>query len=522
MKSSPAKSLLASLLIAAAAFPALADDPATNPSTTPTPAPRKRPAQPAPSTTPAKPADKPADQPTDTPADKPTTPVKPAPTKPTPSKPAPTKPAPTTPAPTTKPVKPAAPLPMVRKELVEPGPYLERSSPKDLIFRARVQIGGISWTELVADPNGGPAKQIPRKEEIAFDQAWIVYPMLKQTGTSRMPEETWKGSFRIGDAIATEEIQVMNGLQSGSRYAKMALGAGRAKTFTFEIEQRTTAYRVKYYDVEADQVAWPKGGWPAAAASCFTPQMYVDYWPDDTTGMAPTAGSASAVGAMVDGWLANANLASPRDASPNQLAKFIAGQVVRNFQVVNQVFITNRVNAIEGANVLPLTEVVRTGRGSSFDICHILVACYRHVGLPARLVVGYQKEGTGKTFLTAKGASAQIRPYVEWCLFNEDFEPTKASVNWVPVDIVDMRRTMPNPPSLDKPWRCFGSFDDTNECFPFTFHLHPPTSVRAYGSPGFWGWMVAPTQPLSAEQSLSFTVTSAPNIGGQPTRTDGD
>lgn len=410
---------------------------------------------------------------------------------------------------------------MVKKELVEPGPYLERSSPKDLIFKARVQIGGVSWTELIADPNGGPAKQIPRKEEISFDQAWIVYPLLKQTGTSRMPEDSWKGTFRIGDTRPNEEIQIMNGLHSGSRYAKMALGAGRAKTFTFEIEQRTTAYRVKYYDNEADQVAWPKGGWPAAAASCFSPQMYVDYWPDDTTGMAP-ATSASAVAAMVDGWLANANLASPRDASPNQIAKFIAGQVVRNFQVVNQVFISNRTSAVEGANVIPLTEVVRSGRGSAFDICNVLVACYRHVGLPARLVVGYQKEGSGKTFLTAKGASAQIRPYVEWCLFNEDFEATKASINWIPVDIINMRRSMPNPPGLDKPWRYFGSFDDTNECFPFAFHLHPPTSVRAYGSPGFWGWMLAPTQPLSAEQSLTFSVTSAPNIGGQPNRDSND
>jgi hypothetical protein len=81
---------------------------------------------------------------------------------------------------------------------------------------------------------------------------------------------------------------------------------------------------------------------------------------------------------------------------------------------------------------------------------------------------------------------------------------------------------MPNPPGLDKPWRYFGTLDDLDECFPFAFHLHPPTSVRAYGTPGFWGWMLAPTQPLSAQQSISFTVTSAPVTGDKGNNPQGD
>lgn len=500
MKTPLVSSLVALLLSLPVALPVLADDPPA--------APRKRPAQPAPAATP--PADatpKPEEKPKDKPADKPK-PSSPAAT-PRPSTPA--KPAP---IPAAAP-KPNAPLPMVKKELVEPGPYIQRSSPKDLIFRARVTIEGIRWNEAIANPNGGPAAQIPRMEEISFDQAWIVFPLIKQTGSSRMPEESWKGQFRIGDRIATEEIQLMNGLHSGARYAKMAIGPGRAKSFMLEVEQQTTAYRIKFFDTEAANVAWPKGGWPAAAASCFAPQMYIDYWPDETTGMAPAVNPASDVAVLVNAWLADARLASPKDAAPVEIAKFVAGQVVRNFQVVNQTFITGRNGAVEGVSVQPMSETIRTGKGSEFDICNLLVACYRQVGLPARLVVGYQKEGTGKTFLTAKGTGAQIRPYVEWCLFDEDFEADKASVNWIPVDIVAMRRSMPQPPALNKPWRFFGTFDDLDECFPFAFHLHPPTSVRAYGSPGFWGWMLAPTQPMSASQSLTFSVTSAPNIGGE-------
>jgi len=496
--------LLAPTLAVTLALPVFADDPA--------PAPRKRPAQPDPSVAPPIPTSepaKPADKPTDKPADKPVDSPKPSSPGNTPR---PTTPAKPVPLPAAAP-KPNAPLPMVKKELVEPGPYVQRTNPKDLIFRARVTIEGIRWNEAIANPNGGPAVQVPRMEEIAFDQAWIVFPLIRQTASSRMPEETWKGQFRIGDRIATEEVQLMNGLHSGSRYAKMAIGSGKAKTFTFEIEEQTTAFRTKFLDVEAANVPWPKGGWPSAAASCFAPQMYIDYWPDEATGMAPANSPTSEVAALVNTWLADARIASPRDAAPVEIAKFLAGQVVRAFQIANQSLITGRNGTLEGVNVQPMSETIRTRKGSEYDLCHLLVACYRQAGLPARLVIGYQREGSGKTFLTAKGTSAAIRPYVEWCLFDEDFEATKASVNWIPVDIVSMRRSMPQPPPLNKPWRFFGTIDDLDDCFPFAFHLHPPTSVRAYGSPGFWGWMLAPTQPLSAQQSLSFSVTSAP-VGG--------
>lgn len=402
---------------------------------------------------------------------------------------------------------------MVKKELVEPGPYVERSRPNELILDTIVQIEGIRWTEAIANPGGGSPALIPRMEEIAFDQAWIVFPLLKQTGTSRMAEDTWKGQFRIGDRIATEEVQIMNGLQSGSRYAKMAIGAGRAKTFTLNFQQRAMAYRVKLLDEQANNVNWPQGGWPPAAASCFAPQMYIDYWPDEQTGMTPATNPDSGVAGLVKAWFEDANLASPKDAPPVQIAKFLAGQVVRNFQVANQLLISGRNGALEGMNVQPISETIHTGKGSEFDLCNLLVACYRQAGLPARLVVGYQKSGNGKTFLTQKGASSQIKPYVEWCLFDENFQADKASVNWIAVDIVSMRRSNSSPPALDKPWRFFGTLEDSDECFPFAFHLHPPTSVRAYGSPGFWGWMLAPTQPLSASQSIKFTVTSAP-VGG--------
>ena len=42
----------------------------------------------------------------------------------------------------------------------------------------------------------------------------------------------------------------------------------------------------------------------------------------------------------------------------------------------------------------------------------------------------------------------------------------------------------------------------------FAFQFHPPTSVRAYGSPGFWGWMVTPKEPTRAEQQISFNVVT--------------
>src|SRR5690606_9943540 len=91
------------------------------------------------------------------------------------------------------------------------------------------------------------------------------------------------------------------------------------------------------------------------------------------------------------------------------------------------------------------------------------------------------------------------------------------TVTWVPVDILEMRRKMPRPRDLDQPWPYFGNHDNLEYYMPFAFHFHPPLAgVQAYGSPGFWGWIVFPERPERADQSIYFNVITTPRRSNEP------
>ncbi len=87
---------------------------------------------------------------------------------------------------------------------------------------------------------------------------------------------------------------------------------------------------------------------------------------------------------------------------------------------------------------------------------------------------------------------------------------------WIPVHINEMMDTTNRAPNindlevLNKPWEGFGTIDDSQYLVPFAFHVHPPLTVKAYNSPGFWGLFAEPNEPSRAEQTLRLNVTSTP------------
>jgi hypothetical protein len=94
-------------------------------------------------------------------------------------------------------------------------------------------------------------------------------------------------------------------------------------------------------------------------------------------------------------------------------------------------------------------------------------------------------------------------------------------LHWIPVDVVRMRKSGSRTQPLDKEWKFFGTHDELSGVIPFAMHFHPPTSVRAYGSPGFWGWLVSPKPPETAVQALTFTAWRTPKHGGEdPNKTE--
>jgi hypothetical protein len=74
----------------------------------------------------------------------------------------------------------------------------------------------------------------------------------------------------------------------------------------------------------------------------------------------------------------------------------------------------------------------------------------------------------------------------------------------------------------EKPIKYFGTHDELDQVIPFAFHYHPPTSVRSYGSPGFWGWMGIPDTPIRAQQGLRFLAITQSKRSNDPNRRGGE
>lgn len=439
--------------------------------------------------------------------------------KPADKKPAASKPAKTTrpsSKPANQPTAPARPVIKVTDANVnEPGPYVRREKPKDWIITINVDVQS-SWN----DPEElRQRKQLPDTKAYHFDTLSVVFPFLPATATAVPDRGSVKAVLNLQGIPATPPPGSPQGFtiidkqitgqpyQSGVSLIRMDAVNGVARQIGFEVSYKSTAYDTVYDEAAARKVGWPKNGWPASAASTFAPQMFIDYViiRDPTSGVVRQDFSHEAIRQ----WVAGETKDDPTSVPPATLAKWLAGQLLRLQPSGNGLtFLKN--GELQGIGVVGPEQTFATGRGSDFDIAATLVAVYRIAGLPARLVIGWDT-GTGadkgEDFLgrASGNGKKELRPWVEWALYDEEL----GTLNWVPVDIAQMRKQGSRAQAMDKPWKYFGTQDEMHGVVPIAFHFHPPTTVESFGAPAMWGWMMTPSSADVGFQSLRFRADRA-------------
>lgn len=383
--------------------------------------------------------------------------------------------------------------------------------PADEAILAREQ--GRQWT-FNAEVNirsyqafGG--RPTPTIEPFRFQRAAVVFPLIPGSASSRTEDAGIQGRVEINDrVVAAQPAALLDGYPAGTRLGRWDLANVNAREMELHISMPVTSFRTQFDEQAAAQIDWPTGDWPAEAASCFEPQMYVNYGPDGEYDMAP-------VQALVREWTNN----RPKSIPPVRTAKWLLAQVVEHVQPSGDGFNFDRAGMIEGVDVQGAPATAAQRRGSQFDIALLLVAVYREAGLPARLVVGYDAASSReeRRFLRTRRASAPaLRAWVEFALYDE----ARKRLTWIPVDPVALRRQSSRipPQFMERPQNFFGSHDELDGVVPFAFQLHPPTTVRAYGSPGFWGWAVIDTPPNFSEQGLRFSASRTAQRPEEPSR----
>lgn len=449
---------------------------------------------------------------------------KPAPSK-SPTRPtSPTAPVPAVAPPAATPAQPPAP-----REKPEWGPYVTRTNSKDWRLTAFVRLDSDSpdqYTERY-DPNSGRSARTPSINPFEFETASIVYPLVPETSGSSSNSARAKGVVKFDDVVVGESFQVMRGsYHAGTRLLRFDTAAkpgnnGKisAREVSLEVEIQTTCSRVAFDEGAAAKLGWPKGPWPEDAALSLAPQLYVEQGVDAGGRFRPYADEA--VTLRLKQYLEDEGIKDPASSTPVAVAKAITRGVWADLQPSGDgLKYRDRTAELSGVELRSPQQVLEDGRGSEHELTVVMAALMRKAGLPTRTVIGFDvNDPRNNKFLKDVKKEKKLRSWVEFYLYDE----ARNTYNWVPIDVVRLRRGSSKPPAgsaADRPVRYFGTNPDLEAVVPFALHFHPPTDVASYGAAAFFGWFVTPKPPDQAYQAITFRADIAPKRGGEETPAD--
>ncbi len=428
---------------------------------------------------------------------------------------------PVRPAPTTEPadmVNPAAdPEDETKAVDLAPTPYLSRRSTTPWTLKVEVLI------QSYQDAPRGPTDEreltiIP----LDFTSATMVFPVLvttsssnvlmKETESGEQPRLT--GEVRINDRPAPQDLAFVSRgidgdpLPSNTWRAQWLIANPDRSAFTnvrqfdLRFDLPVECSQTMFDERKASAIDWPKGEWPEAARVALDPEAFIEYNPADRNRPYPT----DAMDKMLADWFKGND---PKKLKPVVLAKWIAGNLLEAVQPSGHGLVFDRrTSMITGFDLQNPPTTASTGRGSGFDMTNLLVAMYRRVGIPARLVIGYDVGAAkeGKTIYDRNDGNPELRAWAEFCLYDEE----NATFGWIPVDIVAMReRSSRMPPNyLERPAKYFGTHDELDEVIPLAHHYAPAkTSTWFYEYPALWGWFVQPSPPPAGSQTIRLNAS---------------
>lgn len=407
----------------------------------------------------------------------------------------------------------------------EIGPYLEREGLKEWVLTYRVSVFSDRPDQSieVTEPGTNKRARTPKITPFSFETVGVVFPRVPRTGSSESGDaaideksadaESFKGTLRIDGNIADSHPEMLRGFPFGVELGRWDIGergkTTEARQIQLEVSIPVRAWKVKYNEAAALKVPWPQT-WPATAQQGLESQLFVDQGFDAKGKLVKY--DFKQVDRMLDLWKKEWKISDFKSVNPAALAKLVTSKVWSEVQPSGDgIGIRPRTGELMGVELQNPARTLTTGRGSEHDIVVLTVALLRKVGIPARTVIGYDAGDKSDRWLDKGTKSSKLRSWVEFCLYDE----ARNTVNWIPIDILKLRRLSNRPFPIDKEWRYFGTNDDLDRILPFTFHFHPPTDVISYGVPGFWGWFMTPKPIDSAEQSITMSATSKAMRGGE-------
>lgn len=407
----------------------------------------------------------------------------------------------------------------------EMGPYLERTELKEWTLTYRVSVFSDRPDKFkdVTDPATNKRGRTPDIVPFEFETLGFIFPRVPATASSESSDaaqeessigpDFFHGAMRVDGQVVDNLPQMLRGFPYGIELGRWDVGERGSSTLARQIQLEVTipmqAWNVKFNEKSALNVSWPEN-WPASAQQALESQLYVDQGFDAKGKLVKY--DFKKLDRLMEVWKRDWKITDFRSVKPVMLAKLITSKVWSEVQPSGNGILTRpRTGELMGIELQNPERTLTTGKGSEHDLVVLTVALMRKAGLPARTVIGYDAGDESDGWLDKGSKSSKLRSWVEFCIFDE----ARNTINWIPVDILKLRRLSNRPMPIDKEWRYFGTNDDANRILPFSLHFHPPTDVVSYGVPGFWGWFVTPKAPELAEQSITMSAAAKTRRGGE-------
>ncbi len=406
--------------------------------------------------------------------------------------------------------KSAAPTPKL-------GELIVREREREMVLKVTIRVHSDTPAQTTTHTDGKKSVRMPKISPFSYSTLGVVFPMIGETASStpeasrtaqpgEMPRGV-RGVLTLDDVVVDDQVTVLANYPGGTDLGRWDAGkngaTAEARQMQLEVTMPVTLFRTAFDEASAMKIGWP-AAWPDVAQSTFIPQMFVDKGFDDkgNVGNFDVVPLENAFTIWKKDW----GVTDLRRVPPVMLAKMIAAKVWEVVQPSGDgLTLRDRTGELSGIKLQAPAETLVRGKGSEHDLTVLLASLYRMAGLPTRTIIGYDVGVDDDKFLGKGTKNNRLRSWVEFYLYDE----AANTYNWIPVDIVHLRRTSSRPQKVERPWKYFGSNDELDRVVPFAFQFHPPTDVVAYGSPGFWGWFVTPQPPVAAEQSLMFSASAA-------------
>jgi hypothetical protein len=383
--------------------------------------------------------------------------------------------------------------------------YLKRTKRHDWLFTVDLRVHAYQ-------ERNPPPDRMPELDRFSFDQLSVVFPVIRETASSLMSNSRPESTLRFDDRVVSDTFMgVKEGYHSGARLGVWGLTGMKGRELELQVKLPVTSWRTEFDDEAAMNATWPDQ-WPQEAASTFEPQLFIDIGPGgDPYDM-------EIIEKMVDEWT---NERKHKNAAPLLGAKVLVKELVTYIRTLSGFGVANnRALEMEGLELRGTPVMARSRRGNEFELVALAAAVLREADYPTRTIIAWD-EGGEEEFLVKDRDAKQLRTWIEIALFN----PNTNRIEWIPIDVVQIFKSEKSKlrgQYWEKPIKYFGTHDELDQVIPFAFHYHPPTSVRSYGSPGFWGWMGIPDTPIRAQQGLRFLAITQSKRSNDPNRRGGE